>query len=422
MSNFLFLLGMYYPRTSANGVCCKNIIDELVRQGNNVDCVINDHLLSEKVDVIDGAHIFRVKPKLYYRISEWLYYHPNILFKNTLNGIASFVNKLYLFLKSSSWPYVSPSYTKRIYELAEKLCSENKYDVIVAEYTPIDTLYAGYLLKKKFPNIKFVPYYLDALAGGWGPVNWSKNKIDERTRKYEIIINQVADLVISMKSSEQYHEANPLPNSFMYKRVYLDVPSLQLHNNCSLGDVESNKSGKTIVLYSGSIHFPDRNPKPLLEHFLVLCSKIDVELWFMGLNNCPDLFEKYSKLTNGKIKVIGQFTHAEALKQVQKADILVNIGNTNPNTVTSKIFEYMQFRKPIISTFQIDNEPSIPYLKKYGSYFLLDERPSADFDSVNTELLNFIINKNYACVHDLDRVFYHNTPQAFIDAINTLCK
>lgn len=424
MANYLFLLGMYHPRSSANGVCCKNIIDELIRQGNHVTCVVNDHYKSSKVELIDGAHIYRIKPKLYYRFSEWLLYHPNCLFKGFLNKLASYINKIYLFSKSSDWPFVSPSYTNRIYQKAQELCQTNTFDAIIAEYTPIDTLYAGYMIKKKFPNIKFIPYYLDALAGGWGPANWSKEKTEHHTRLYEMKINSIADLVVSMSSSRQYHEANPLSNSSFFNRIYLDVPTLVLNTDGtnSKNIKKTLPSQRKIALYSGSIHYPDRNPIPLLEHFLELSKKIDIELWFMGVNNCPEIFSKYNKLSDNKIKNIGQFPHKQALEKIAEVDFLVNIGNTNPNTVTSKIFEYMQFKKPIISTYQIEDEPAIVYLQKYKNYFLLDERSGSNFKKINEELRNFVFNENRECIPNLNKIFYSNTPLAFIDALNTLYK
>ena len=77
MIRCLFLAGMYYPRSSANGVCCKNLVDELIKQGHSVTCVVNGDITRQDEEFIDGARILRIKPRLYYRMKEWCHYHPD---------------------------------------------------------------------------------------------------------------------------------------------------------------------------------------------------------------------------------------------------------------------------------------------------------------------------------------------------------
>lgn len=419
MANYLFLLGMFYPRSSANGVCCKNIVDELIKQGHQVTCVVNGDVTRECEEYIDGAHIYRIKPRLYYRIQEWCHYHPQSKFRSLVSQMAGIMNKIQLFVMSPFWPCISPLYTNRFYQKAKELCKKDDYSAVIGVYTPVDTLYAGYLLKKEFPSLRFIPYYLDALAGGWGPTAWSKAKIDKRTRKLESKIDEVADLVISMQSAEVYHTAHPLANTDQIRRTYLDVPTFVDDKDSGAKQKVRTTANEPIkVLYSGSIHFPDRDPRPLLTHFANICKNSNVELAFMGSNNCPALFKEYAEATDGKIKVIGQYPHKEAMRKLRDADVLVNIGSSNPNTVTCKIFEYMQFRKPIISTYSIDNEPSMPYLEKYGCCFLLDERPDRNFEMLNKKLLSFLMERKSVEDNDYSQLFYANTPQAFIDTIS----
>lgn len=416
MAKYIFLCGMYYPRSSANGVCCKNIVDALIKQGNEVTCIVNDDVTRKKDEIIDGARVVRIRTRLQYRLLEWCHYHQNSRYVDCISRIASLINKIQLFIMAPFWPCISPGYTRRFYKTARRLLNQEKYDAVISAYTPIDTLYAGYMIKKDFPEIRFVPYYLDALAGGWGPTVWSKSKTEHRTRNLESKIDAVSDLVISMQSSKVYHTENQLPNSDIIRRYFLDVPTFVPTENKQ--EISARDNVSTIkVLYSGSIHFPDRDPRPVLEYFVPICNKHNVELLFMGSNNCPSIFAEYSKKTNNRIRVIGQFSHKEAVEQLKLADILVNIGSTNPNTVTCKIFEYMQLMKPIISTYRINNEPSIPYLEKYGCYFLLNEIDN-NFENHLEELVDFILKPPTIPCVDFSMVFYNNTPQAFIDLLN----
>ena len=70
-SKILFMLGMYHPQYSANGISCKNVIDECVNSGYDVSCVVNDYYGEKKEDVIDGAKIYRIKHRLFDRVIQW---------------------------------------------------------------------------------------------------------------------------------------------------------------------------------------------------------------------------------------------------------------------------------------------------------------------------------------------------------------
>ena len=417
--NILFMAGMYYPRSSANGVCSKNVVDELVRRGYNVTCIVNADSTRKNEEYIDGAHIYRVKPRFSYRLQEWCHYNSCSKLRKLVETFAWIVNKAQLFIMSPFWPQISPFCTFRFYKKAKQICKQKEFSLLIAVYTPMDTLYAGYEIKKKYPSISFVPYYLDALAGGWGPKMWSEKKIDRRTRRIETKINKISDLVISMKSSEIYHKSAPLLNENVFRRIFLDVPTF-IEKKENFENSKTGHADSINVLFIGSIRFPHRDPRPLLKHFVLLCRNNNIELNFIGTHNCPEIFSEYEKKSDGRIKHLGQFSHADAMEKLKEADFLVNIGSANPNTITCKIFEYMQFRKPIISTFCIENEPSIPYLKKYGCYFLLDERPCKNFQVVNNQLLSYILSKPKVEDKNYESIFYLNTPKAFVDAIKNL--
>lgn len=413
MTKILFLLGKYFPKSSANGVCCKNIVDECKRQGMEVTCVINSDVTRPNHEYIDGVEVFRIKPRLFYRMIDWCEYNSASKWAKILRPIARMLNKVQLGFMSPFWPLVSPGYTYRFYRQGKKLLRTGNYDIIVAAYTPIDSARAGYLLKKKFPQVKYVPYYLDALAGGWGPSSWSKKRIERHTRKWEAKINSVADVAVSMMSAKNYHENNPLPD---VNRVFLDVPTFVTSDIPCVKDKPKNAG--IVVLYAGSINYPQRNPLPILDAFASFDPKYNIRLLLMGPCNCKSLLDSYSEKSNGRIKYMGTASHEQVLEEEAKADFLLNLGNTNPNTIPSKIFEYMQFRKPIISSTPIDNEAALPYLSKYGSSFIFDEREAPELSS--KKLLKYILSDPKVDNLDYSKIFYNNTPQAFCDVIRSL--
>ena len=412
----LFILGMYHPRYSANGLCCKNVIDECVAKGWEVSCIVNAYDGNKKMYQLDGAKIYPIKPRLSYRMLEKSQLRIGKRSSNIIRKTALAMNKIKLFLFSWSWPYIAPLYTRRFYKKACNLYLKERFDVVIGVYTPIDSLYAAYKFKVKFPEITFVPYYLDALAGGWGPDIWSEEKREKRLIKWERKINEKADAVISMKSSYEYHKNNPISFDKGDYRYFLDVPML-------LSDVRGNYSGnkrEKIALYAGSLSYSGRNPKTLLEIFLRICNKLDFKVIFAGDCTNPKIFQPYTEATGGKICYLGHKSHEEILQLEAEADFLLNIGNQSPYIIPCKIFEYMRFGKPIITTYSIPDEASLPYLKKYGYACFIDE--SKDIEEVTAQVLEFIekndnINVPTGFCQDL---FYENTPAAFTDTIKNI--
>jgi hypothetical protein len=81
----------------------------------------------------------------------------------------------------------------------------------------------------------------------------------------------------------------------------------------------------------------------------------------------------------------------------------------------------MLYRKPIISTYSINNEACIPYLQKYPLSLLLDEL-NIDLESQIITLNNFIyknINKRVD-IDIIEKNFVLNKPDTFVRTIMKL--
>ena len=413
----LFILGKYHPDYSANGLCARNVIDALVADGHDVTCVVNSFAEFNEPYELNGAKIYPIKPRLSVRLAEWCRRNQNRKICGLLNRLSALMTKAKLGLTQHRWPFVSRGYSRRFYREALRLHRENSFDVVVGVYTPFEALYAAYRLKKKDESIKFVPYYLDALAGGWGLSLWSENKISKRTRKWEGLIDSCADAVVSMNATHKYFEDNPLSLSRDVKRYFLDVPALLPSISCEEARISEERK---YAFYAGYISYPGRNPLPFLDAFSKILDLINIDLVFVGSCNHMDVLEPYIKSSNGRIKHLGLMDHGSVLEMEKNAEYLVNIGNENPNLIPSKIFEYMRFGKPIISTYRTDNDTSLEPLKKYGNACFIDERLPAE-DNART-LLDFINSENKKPIspEEMQKEFYLNTPTAFVDVINSL--
>lgn len=411
----LFILGAYKPRASANGLCVANVVDYLKRQGHSITVLSNKHIDGGSYDNENGVEIYRVKQRLFFRIKEYVSLNSNKcpLTCKILSGLSTVLNKLQLFFMSSFWPIVSPMTNRRFKNTAMTLQKKYNYDVVVSIYTPIEALLAGYEVKKAFTRVKFIPYFLDSLSGGYGPRFFSKRAIIKRGLKIERKLYSLADSVFLMKSSEE-HQLK-YNNQYGSKMRFLDIPMLLLRSkNKSLNSNNPNHLCK--MLFVGSVFSKIRNPKTLIDALLQIDSQNFV-CEFVGNIDCIGEFSDL-KVRMGERLIFTRFMDHDKLEEkIAEADILLNIGNLIPNMVPSKIFEYMSHLKPIISTYDISNEPSATYLRQYPLALLLSKETTAKENA--EKIAHFIQETNNAQLENsmLEKQFYLNTPKAFADTL-----
>ena len=406
MKNILILLDYYLPYASANGICAEKIAKELKKQGHNV-CIIscNENKGNTDFKNIDKIDVF----------------YANYLYKQQKTTFS----KVWRYAK---WLLPSPlpttqvkSRTQAIVNVAEKVIKQNNIDTVICIHLPIETLIAGTILKERFPSISYVAYMLDSLSGGFLPkflpgefcrkkkINWENDLLDN------------FDRIILMRSSKDHHEASSINSSWYKKSVYSDIPMLEAKSVSSL----PKTSDKINMVFAGTLADGIRTPY----HFLKLLSEVnnlDISFSYAGVNKCNNellnaAVESCKEKSNLTITSLGLLKHSEAIDLIERSDFLINFGNTVPTMVPSKIFEYMSYRKPIISTYSIDNEPCLAYLRKYPCALLIDERET-DLKAQAKLLEDFILqNRDAQITYDnIKTIFPENTPAAFVDALKDL--
>lgn len=401
---------MYHPHYSANGLCVKSVVDECVSKGYDVTCVVNSYYKEKTAMTVDGAKLYRIKAKLFDRVDQWCQRQKSKPFVKIIKVLALFCNKIKLLVTAPVWPLCSPLYTARFFKKAVELHKKYKFDAVVGVYTPVSSLMAGYKLKKKYPQIEFVPYFLDSLSGGYGPKNFSKEKIIDRGLRIEKKVFAQADKIVIMKSAEEHQ--SEYNKEFQNKICVLDIPMLK-----KVCFEESKKSTDEIkLLYVGSIQPSVRNPQVLIDTLKLLKNeKVNIE--FVGKIDCKDLFDELKELYKDRLVFTDYLNHDKLTEKITQADVLINIGNRVSTMVPSKIFEYMSYGKPVISTKDIKDEPSVKYLNKYPLALILEEETGAQENVQRlTEFLDEAVNKRVA--FDLiKKDLYLNTPEAFINEV-----
>ena len=411
----LYILGDYKPDMSANGVCSNNVINQLISEGHEVTVLCN---------TVDGVPnyakkgnltVVRVKPKLVLRLNK----KSDKLCKTSplrsrfYRLISTVINKLQLTLTLPWWPRVSFSEISRFKKAAIKLHRENRFDAVVSVYTPVYALLAGYGLKKRFPEIKYYPYFLDSLSGGYGPRFFSKEDIVKHGLKIEKRIFPYADRIVIMKASLEHHKKYNA--EFVDKLTVLDVPTF-CKGDGKIKDTSAKKQGDPIkFLYVGSIISAKRDPSDILR-VVNEVREDNITCEFVGTIDCQHLFEPLKKKLGDRLILSGQLPHDEVMRKIAEADVLLNIGCPLPTMIPCKIFEYLVFGKPIISTYINDDEPSIPHLKNYPLALLLDCRSTENFGEKISEFLEKTQNVSID-EKELAEIYRLNSPVAFTEII-----
>ena len=100
--NILFIVT---ESKSANGICCRAVMEQLVSEGHNIYCITN----SEYTDFpkTDGVFYKTVKPRLTYRLFAESEITEGIN-KKIRSFLAVVINKIKLFISIPTWPLISP--------------------------------------------------------------------------------------------------------------------------------------------------------------------------------------------------------------------------------------------------------------------------------------------------------------------------
>lgn len=408
MKRILVLLGRYYPKASPNSICMKNILDLLPKSEFDVEIISYDDGFSAQSDYkISKISRGFIQDKLY-KLED-----KDDVVSKYIRKILIYASKIKMIPFFITWPWFDPIVTLKELRLAKKIFSNDPYDIVISVYMPLSSLIVAHTIKKTYPSVKYIAYFLDSLSGGGIPSFFSATIQNRKNLFWERLLLSNADKIVFMETSRKYHQSIYKGTIFENKIHYLDLPMMKSYPQKNYDD---NDDEITLV-YVGSISTSVRSP----EYFLKVFSKLPnkrIKMLFVGESDC-NLLNEYAK-KDYRVKVIGRCSHAEAIEYERKATVLVNLGNSNPNLTPSKVFEYMSMGKKIISTFKCDNDTSIKYLKKYPSILLLDEN-NTSVDEAADQVIKFL-EKEPIEIHfeQLKKKFWQNTPDAFVQMLNEI--
>lgn len=422
MKKVLFIIQSYPSNRSANVLCDEKIMKAMSDTGGyEIHCLayrFHGQSLSEE---LNGFKVHRFKRGKWWDLYTYARDNEN---RATIYKLIVKLNRVYMRIRQlfciPIYPNYEPLLAKRVAREALKLNSTEKFDIVVAEHSGRDTLYAGMRLKEKCQDIKLVSILWDPLSGRqlakYLPQGYAQRKIDHDEAK--LLSN--SDRIICLVSNREYQKEHSSDKPFFKNIRFLDIPGI-IEPKIAHKEEPFTQKNKINILYSGILSLPDRDPSRLIE--IINKSRYADKIHLMFFSAGIDAIDKARKQLAGfkGSYLIHPYVPKSLLDSIAAhSDILINLGGSNPRMVPSKIFEYMSLGKPIVSTYYIDEESSRKYFRNYPLAICIDLRKSmtscvVDFD-------NFIDAKLHSNVRfsKIKETFPLNTPQAFIDVFNEI--
>lgn len=391
MKKILFILSEYPPRISSTALAASLVIEK-VKNNYEVYCLS----LTNNGEQADKSFS--------------LYYED--IRKIEGNGFALKVRQVVM---SPIYPVMHPLIQRKLNKTALKICLKEKIDCVVSCVFPMETAVAGKYIKKKCPQIKFIPYFIDAYSCGTVPKYLSENFAIKRKTALESEIVEVSDRVIAMESSRKYHEMVT-----KYRNVCYLNPAFLCKPKPTNDLLDITKTNKINIVYAGYLYYPDRNPSYIL-HALSSMKRNDIRMIFIGNmdEKVKEIIKNEQSTFHGELVCYGKVSHDELVGVLSNSNIYLNLGVSNANAISGKIFEYMSYGKPIITTFFDENEASLPYMNNYKLSCCINQTVILEDEAgiILDDFINSTIDKqvNYDIVK---RDFYSSTADAFIEVLD----
>lgn len=410
LKNVVFILGDFLQNSSANAICVKKIVDQLVLEGYKISIVCKDQIIGKSTTLeSNGIKVH------YLSILRNRFWNAATKKKETTESITmSFFCVIILFIlrviyrvySVFMWPSAEKWFINRTLKKLKEIGVDEKIDCIITVSMPYESHLAGYKYKRKKKEVKWITYTLDSFV--YSPTLQKhfifkrfKEKINRASEQKIINDSDVNFLSNSLKDSITVSDEK---NS--YKFHWVSFPLLEEYK--SKNSVNYFDKSKINVVYAGSFYKEIRNPDFCLKTFSMISDdRILLHLFHRG--DCSDIVRKYS--LNSKNIVSHNSVPVDQVYEIEnQADIFLNIGNNVGLFFPSKLVEYISFGKPIIN-FHDARFRYGELLDRYP-YVLNIENNGGNSEEIAVQLSNFCIaNKNNRVMFsELAKKFEDSTP------------
>ena len=382
--NILFSVGELEKNLTAPSKIVFKLAVKLTEKGHRCFIVGNCSQDIAKEEIVDGITFLRVMAIPPIARSSTLFekfIEENKFSRN--EGRQKFVLKhpvasLSLFFKYSS-RYKKLFVNRRYLKAIKVIIADKNIDALICVCKPVREY--RLLLENDIPVSKYA-YQMDP----WGlhyfeNPDMNKSVMVQENKAYE----KAASVFTTVPLLEQYKNLSEYKQT-AEKSVAVEFPNIEKYEEKSVIKSLVNFDDRYInILFSGVATDDFRSPEKVLQSFSALIQNGEkIKVFFMG--DCySGAVKNYADRYPENIIMLNRTDIDTAFKTMSCADILLNISNTLPNQVPSKIFDYFSLGKPIINVQKIENCPAREYFDKYPLCFTFK-----DWEPDTEGLENFI--------------------------------
>lgn len=348
---------------------------------------------------------------------------PNIIIHNiSIPTPSTQSNRFLVYLNSISklpiYPLLSPCLDYKIYQNCIDICEKYRFDLVIGQCFPEYSFVPATLLKKNRHINKLGIIFWDNLYGKKPARYISKRFALSRNRRTESYIAKFADFLISLYPITKFHEENGDLPAAVGKRHYLGIPSVirpcqKIFTKHSSVIVK----GKINVLYSGTIIKSDFIQDSIrIFNLSSVAEKINLIFFSRGMSDAE--FDLLRGRFKGTIVTSDYIPIQELHSIYHDVDCFLSVPG-DPNSVCSKIFEYVSFGHPVVILYQEDYDVNISTFGNYSLALSLDIRDSED--NIARKLDLFFQSKlgKHIPFEEVEKLFHLDTPKAYIQFIES---
>ena len=420
MKRIVLISKEFYPTSNGTVNCLQNILQNLGQRYDVTVCTCKEslHVSSEETK-------FNVQIKRFFSAFDYFVILKRAILKRISNHYVEFLIKVVFrpfqilstkrgFIEHSSW-------SQNVSKIIVKEHLLDQADIIMAISEPYENIEAAVTLKKMYPDKKLVIIMFDLFT--YNPISLLNDATDDgiinRYRKeYEWFT--YADAVVIAKEMYDILMKSEL-STFNEKIHSFFIPSL--FHICSKDELIIREDEYIDIVYSGRLYEDIRNPRFTLELFEeVLKHNRQVRLHFYG-DGCEEILYEFKSKMGEQLVIHGSVSREEIFEIHKGANMLLNIGNTTPNQLPSKIFEYIGTCKPIINAYSIENDTCEKYLQQYPCKLSIYEDAEKSQQQLNA-IYSFINeNCNYVCKsEEVSQIYEEYTAERFTEKLENVLR
>lgn len=234
------------------------------------------------------------------------------------------------------------------YKHATKVLEKNPdIEAVIASGRPFQSFFIGYLLKKKFPHIHWIPDYRDEWNSHQqsNPSNFLskfikvlETKSERKWTSNSTFFLSVSDYWVSSISKFINKEGITIKNGFE-KTTY--------------SYTQKTNPNKLVISYIGSLYeYQEIDTTIDAVKSLIRNNQYDIHFFFIGLNMMEDQEKRVSYLTRGyenNFTILPRMKKNELIEYYEKSDLLlVTAFKGVKGWYPVKLFEYYQTATPIL--------------------------------------------------------------------------